>query len=624
MPEGIARRMQEEGIAKADAFLTSTWCARRLSKAELNKHAPREPIEGWEFYVQPEENVYRCHVIVDHQFPYSLPKFLLADVPTFPSWPHVEPDGNLCLRRTNRILRPNEPADVLGVLLGQVVDLIRRGELGLNLEDFQAEFYSYWNFSLEDDAASVFSLLNANAPSRFVRIWPGETRSIVGESEAQVLTWQRHRWGNKPQFDKTVPACLLWLPEVLLPNQFPRSASDLVALARMVSNGKELLERFSRLKLSTYYFVLGATGANGPCFAAVSSQPPQTPEIRTFRKHGTLNGFRKGKMPQAVVAARLFSSSVKAQRLRIDRVDANWIHGRGHDPHQPVLALKHVIVIGCGSVGAPIAEQLTKAGVGRIDIIDPEALTAANTGRHPLGAESIGTNKAIGMAGRLQRDHPHATVRGFDLSYQEFIFRHLEILQSASLIISATANWTAENLLNAQRIRGEIDAPLIFTWTEPHACAGHAVLLCAQSPCLQCGMTTEGALKTNVTIWTDSRDGELTEPACGAVFQPYGFIELQATISLASGLAIEALIDPAKRSVHRVSQTTTAFLKSAGGEWNPNWIEGYAERATGGLQTEINWEKNEQCPACSSKSIDESSISESQIGISNSPSALAS
>ncbi len=624
MPNGIAQRMQEEGVAKADAFLAANWHARRLSEAELKQHAVREPLAGWEAYVQPEQAIHRLHILIDHQFPYSLPKFLLADNPSFPSWPHVEPDGNLCLSRTNRVLRPDHPAGVLDVLLAQAVDLLRKGKLGLNLEDFRSEFYSYWNFSLDDPKEAVLSLLDTQAKSRFVRLWPGETRSVVGESEAQVLTWQRNRWGEQPQFDKTIPACLLWLPEVLLPTQYPRSAHDLFRLAQSIPNGKDLLERFSRLKLSTYYFVLGAPGKNGPCFAAVCTRPPQTSEMRTFRKHGTLNGFRKGKMPQSLIAARLFSSVAPAQRLKLDRADAGWIHGRGHDPHQPVLAQKRVIIIGCGSVGAPIAEQLTKAGVGEIDIVDPEVLAYANIGRHPLGAEAVGVKKALAMATRLQSGHPHATICGFGLSYEEFVFKHLDTLQSADLIISATGSWTAELLLNTQRISGELHAPTIFTWTEAHACAGHALLLTAPLPCLQCGMTLEGAPKTTVTTWADPRAGERTEPACGAVFQPYGIVELQGTISLASGLAIEALIGQATGSTHRVWQVAAAFLQQASGAWNPDWIQGRPERAAGGLQTEISWEKDDLCPACSSRTTGVVSITGLETQINSSQSHLPS
>ena len=350
-----------------------------------------------------------------------------------------------------------------------------------------------------------------------------------------------------------------------------------------------------------------------------------TPEIRAFRKHGTLKGFRKGKTA-AIGGSRAAFLFWQLQHNALGStvlMQAGYMD-EGTTPISAHLLSKRVIVVGCGSVGAPIAEQLTKAGVGHIDIVDPEDLTYANTGRHPLGAEAVGINKALAMATRLQCGHPHATVCGFDLTYEAFAFKHLDKLQSADLIINATANWTAESLLNSQRLEGELNAPTIFTWTESHACAGHAVLLNTSSPCLQCGMTTEGVSKTSVTVWTDPRAGEQTEPACGAVFQPYGFAELQGTISLASSLAIESLIGQAIASIHRVWQAPKILLQQAGGAWNPGWIQGHAERAAGGLQTEIDWEKDDLCPACSSRSTGEASIIESLTQLNSSQSPLPS
>lgn len=80
-------------------------------------------------------------------------------------------------------------------------------------------------------------------------------------------------------------------------------------------------------------------------------------------------------------------------------------------------------------------------------------------------------------------------------------------------------------------------------------------------------------------------------PLAGPFFQPYGVVELQGTISLTSALAFEALIGQATRPTHRVWQATAAFVQQAGGAWNPDWIQDHPERAAGGLQTAIDWEK---------------------------------
>jgi len=89
---------------------------------------------------------------------------------------------------------------------------------------------------------------------------------------------------------------------------------------------------------------------------------------------------------------------------------------------------------------------------------------------------------------------------------------------------------------------GEIVAPILYAWTEPNACAGHAVLIFPGSPCLQCGFSVSGDCKLQVTDWPGEKKLQ-TEPARGAVFQPYGPIELLGTISVAASLALDALLE---------------------------------------------------------------------------------
>lgn len=615
MPErtSIVMRLREEGISKVDSFLTSVCQARRLPLSEIAAYEGRSLIAGWEFHVEIGLVARRLRVALDSRFPLSLPNFFVVDRPEFLTWPHIEEDGRLCLRADNKVNKPDRPAEIVGVLLGQAADLLWAFENRSNEGDFRTEFYSYWNRSVEQDAVEVYSLLKTEGPSRLVRVWRGESRSVVGESGEAVLTWQRHRYGNLPQFQSTDVACFLWLPKALIPSEYPHTAADIYRLAELTAGGKQLIEQFSRKGRSPFYFILGADSGNGPCFAALKTQPSVTMDIRGKRRNRRLNGFRPGKIPPSVTASRLFSSSSAATRLKVNRVDSAWIHGRGYDSHHAKLSGKKVVIVGCGSVGAPIAQQLIMSGVGHLDIIDPEVLTSANVGRHPLGTENVGQNKAIALAENLQRNYPHATIRGFGISYEEFTLQKASSMRDADLIVCATAEWEIEKLLNLQRILGEVPQAILYTWTEPHACAGHAVLLTSASPCFQCGMSLEGEARMTMTKWPAGAKQELFEPACGAVFQPYGPVELQGTISLASSLALDSLLGKQATSIHRVWAGPQSLLIEAGGTWTEAWLEGHPERLRGGFQEELEWTRDELCPACGRNDIGAVFTSESEI-----------
>lgn len=595
MPERHASaRYLEEGIREADAFLKNECGASRLPDSDALAVPGRSYVAGWQIIVETASRR-RVNMYADRQFPLSLPHFVLVDRPPFPAWPHVEPDGLLCL--DNRVIpKFHQTASVIGVLLGDAVRLIRQCESGANENDFRAEFYSYWNRQASTEHVLVRSLIDPHGPSRLVRVWRGETRPVIGETEAQVLGWLRNLHGNKPQFDSTEEACLLWIGEPLLPRDYPRTGADLLRLASGVANGRDLMRRFAEVGKSPYYFLIGAESGNGPCLAAVRTLKPVATDARGKKHNRTQDGFRPGKVPPGLQAQRLFSSDAVASRLRSDRVDAAWVHGRGRDPRQRELDSKRAVLFGCGSVGAPVAVQLAMAGVGHIMLVDPSFLDWANIGRHPLGADHVGEAKASALSETLQKAHPHSRFEGFVSSSHRFFDEHPDLIATTDIILCAIADWKGEFDLTLRQAAGEIVAPILYTWTEPNACAGHAVLTFRGGACLQCGFTTTGDCKLKVTTWQN--ETTQAEPACGAIFQPYGPVELLGTISLGAALALDALLRKVTTATHRIWTGSRALLQEQGGSWSPEWIGGNPEREKGGFQEERVWEKDLFCNVC--------------------------
>lgn len=599
MPDqaSIMARYREEGISKADSFLLQECGAQRLPNFEPKSIKGNELVAAWQLDIQTPVAQHRLKVCVDNLFPFSFPHFFLIDAPPLLTWPHVEEHGLLCLLSPNDVTKFRQPAAVIGDLLQSSFQLICACESSANQNDFRTEFYSYWGRRLSPGQETVLSLLAPNGSSRFVQIWRGKTRPVVGESESQVLNWLRNLHGNKPQFDSTDLACLLWIKEPLLPSDYPKTAADLYRVAGLIPGGRDLLESFAKRGSDPFYFLIGAESGNGPCLAAVRAYRPSSTNIRGKKRDRVDNGFRPGKMPPQLLTQRLFSSEAAASRLQVERVDAEWIHGRGQDPRQKELSTKTVVIFGSGSVGAPIGQQLAMAGVGHIVTVDPACLRWANIGRHPLGADHVDAKKAIALAETWRKTYPHAKFEGFDSTSQSFLVDHPELITKADLIICATADWKAELELNLRQRCGEIAVPILYTWTEPHACAGHAVLIFPGGPCLQCGFSTSGDCKVQVTAWP-SDDTLQTEPACGAVFQPYGPIELLGTISVAASLALDALLGKAKSATQRIWAGPESLLRNAGGNWSNEWIDGKIERNKGGFQEECVWERDPSCDVC--------------------------
>jgi sulfur-carrier protein adenylyltransferase/sulfurtransferase len=179
---------------------------------------------------------------------------------------------------------------------------------------------------------------------------------------------------------------------------------------------------------------------------------------------------------------------------------------------------------------------------------------------------------------------------------------HPDLVGKASIIICATADWKSEQELNFRQLSGEVAAPIVYTWTEPNACASHAVLIFSGGPCLQCGFSAMGECKLQVTEWS-KENKQQQEPACGAVFEPYGPIELLGAISATASLALDGLLNKVKLATHRIWAGPESLLFGTGGAWSKQWVNEKIERSKGGSQEDRIWGKDPLCDACRSGDI---------------------
>ncbi len=83
-------------------------------------------------------------------------------------------------------------------------------------------------------------------------------------------------------------------------------------------------------------------------------------------------------------------------------------------PGQARLKAASVLVIGAGGLGAPLLMYLAAAGVGRIGIIDDDAVDLSNLQRQVIhSTEAIGIPKVQSAAERLCAINPHVEVETF-------------------------------------------------------------------------------------------------------------------------------------------------------------------------------------------------------------------
>jgi molybdopterin-synthase adenylyltransferase len=148
------------------------------------------------------------------------------------------------------------------------------------------------------------------------------------------------------------------------------------------------------------------------------------------------------------------------------------------------LLASSAAIVGAGALGAAIAEQLARSGVGRLKIVDRDVLEESNLGRQALyTAEDASRRlpKAIALAGHLRAINPEIAIEPVAA---ELAARNVEaLLGGADLVLDGTDNLETRYVLNDFAVRG--GKPWIYG-----GCVGSrgitAVIVPGRTACLRC------------------------------------------------------------------------------------------------------------------------------------------
>lgn len=530
-----------EAITAIEAELDQ-WCPGgwlRLTAVQMRQN--RLPLFDTGWRINLSEGTVRSPVVthlllvVDAAFPNSQPRVFAPEMGSDFRWPHVEQHGLLCLRPTS-IVPPI--GDRVCLHLDDALELLNYSDDKCATE-FEREFGAYWSQQARQSNKNprVVSLVKPGGKSRQVTFFMDYklSRLLVADTKVNARAWLQNAGTPVSEHD-LLPGLLVRLKKPWRPNEFPKTVGDAIRYlpedavrATLLPNRRSLL-------------LFEATTLTGPVFAAVLTSGANSDKIK--------NGFRSwAQVPFEHIKRAMAQQRV--ERMVVSRVDASWIHGRGHSPDQADLSARKVAIVGCGAVGSEIAALLAKAGIGELTLVDGDDLQSANVGRHLLGIDYLGQNKAKGLATELQRRLPHLKIGAiYRTKFERLTPAELGRLDSMDMIVTAGLDIEGEVVVNAWRQTLEHPPAYIGTWVEAYAIVGHAVLLYGKADLMSGFDGEQPAFR--LTDWPDPVNAVIVEAGCGNVFQPHGAIDLQPTIAMAARLALDALLGRVPSSCRRV------------------------------------------------------------------------
>jgi len=512
----------------------------------------RFPIE-FEFPDVRPDSGRKWVLLIPANAPFAIPKLAIRCSDSNDqalSNPHVEDrdSGRLCLARDEDVKAdPKDYSDTCIRLISRGLDYIAEDWAESGEDEFRREWLSYWlresvpglpsvhvNFRLEDIRRGLFAAITGAG-------W------IVSSGE-NGITRVAGCLGLNPGKYKAIPVPVLALDRAPVPDEFPRTFTDLQQLFHMHGAGQSLKRCLRKVGERVLIWLIVCRDENGYSVAGGRLDLRQVQaysgvgRARGFvrRQRQLSDGFR-GMPPMSVLQTRL--STKTCGRCTVRRYDHAWIHGRQHDEDADMLRESKVVIFGAGSLGSGVAELLVKAGVGELQLVDPDSMEPENASRHALGCSAVGKIKAVCLAEILCRHDPSVVVEGHGQSGEDWLRNTGRMsLGRFNLIIDATGDWPFAAYLDSfLRGDGSPHPPVLWTWLEAHCAAGHAVLTSYLEGCVRCFLHGNGTARLSFL----SEGGfSVDTPACGGAFQPYGAVDLASAQSLAADLALEALTDP--------------------------------------------------------------------------------
>lgn len=121
---------------------------------------------------------------------------------------------------------------------------------------------------------------------------------------------------------------------------------------------------------------------------------------------------------------------------------ANWAPDqlRRRGEAEDKVRSKSILFLGCGSLGAAVAENLLRMGVTRMALVDNDTVHVGNLSRHVLTMGDAGHGKAVQLARRLNMAAPDADVTALPFSFPPFRPADVGLLKDWDVVVDCTAS----------------------------------------------------------------------------------------------------------------------------------------------------------------------------------------
>lgn len=223
--------------------------------------------------------------------------------------------------------------------------------------------------------------------------------------------------------------------------------------------------------------------------------------------------------------------------LKINRCDHAYLNAQIGNKTSD----KKIAIIGAGSLGSYVANELIYAGYKNILIIDHDRFQYDNTFRHRVPWYANNLCKSFCVATTLNNIHPEINAQYIDVFLNEENYKKLLLDNNVELVIFTVGSSDIQLQINKIFTRDSVKIPVYYAWLEHDGKTSHvAIVNRTEEGCFECLYTNKsGDLGENVVNKADKTTIMHIRNGCGGTRVPYG----NKTLLTASTLVLMAIED---------------------------------------------------------------------------------
>jgi hypothetical protein len=464
---------------------------------------------------------------VGKDFPASKPGFFLLNGKQLPRIPHVDDDGYICyVHDDNIVMDIHNPVGIIRDCFGLAIQTLRDGLSGKNTDHFLNEYEAYWR------RASGVQVLYANIKVtdtvqtiKYFRQKESKASFAAGDETDLLNSYGRFfdAETNPPSYRNGIYIPLMAGLDFYIP-----------------AAGQEIdAEQIRRLV---------AEFVPGDQHAALYKilEKTKTDDLVIFGLHGPNDLYSLFGVYFKNIQHRrhpLLPSGITTMLipLSVQRLDALYLLARGGTGLQ--FLDRKLLVIGAGSVGSAICDELVKAAIVNLTVVDKETLEEENGYRHDCGFFYTNHPKAKAVQMKLQDFYPQANIHAVTMPILDAINRGMITLGDYDAIIVATGNATLNQQL-MQIFQKEIrSTPVLFAWLDPLGIGGHCLVSNLPGKgCYQCLYSNDELHNIgSFAHHSQPKDFSKSLTGCGSAYVPYGSLDAGQTAILTVRKMIQIL-----------------------------------------------------------------------------------